>query len=330
MPGLNSMSARAGRKGQRSTDQMTHGPESQSRWWFVVAAVATAALGLAATRVGTRGLSPATASDARAVLSGLSAASILGLGLQLILVSILAERGSRASVRRPPTMAPFIVFALVAGLATSGVVVAFVEASAKFELQASIALGLAVVAMAVAVPSRAVLLGSERWRDLALIGIVSALVRLVGTAAVPDAERFHTVLAVVALGEFVSAGLAIAVTRDVPRIDGWPRRTARQLRIGTAATAGLASLLLLSSISVGQFLGDEAAVFNQSASVARLVFVLAFVVAFVFFPVFAREPLGSVALRRNFHAALLLTGVAALAASALVIIRPDLFLDALE
>ena len=330
MPLLNWTSGQIRRSGESSTEQMPGERRSQSRWWFVAVAVATAALGLASIRVGSRGLAPDPASDARAVLSGLSAASILGLGLQLILVSILAERTSSASVRRPPTISPFLVFALVSGVLTAGVVVVFVDASVEFELQAAVGLGVAVSAMVAAIPSRAVLLGSERWRDLAFIGILGGLVRVSATAVAPDTGGFRAVLVGVALGELVSAFSAIVITRHVARIDSWPARTGRQLRIGTAATAGLALLLLLSSVSVGRFLGDEAAAFNQSASVARLVFVLAFVVAFVFFPAIAREPLGSVALRRNFHAALLLTGLASFAASAVILVQPGLFLDALS
>ena len=152
------------------------------------------------------------------------------------------------------------------------------------------------------------LLGEERWRDLALVGVLSAASRLIVTVSMSEVDLVLAVLGGLVIGEVIGAASAVAIARNNTRIDRWPDGVGRALRVGAVASAALMMTIVLSSVSFGRFLGSDVELFNESASVARLVFVLAFTVAFVFFPAMARLPVGSVALRRQFHNGLLYRG----------------------
>ena len=299
----------------------------QSRWWFVASAAVAAAAGLMSTRVGVAELPPKTASDARGVVGALSAFSLLALGLQLVLVSVLTRWTEPASMPRPPsvrsTALSAVAAAVVAGIAT----MVFVDSDLTFELEAGVAVGVTIGCIVGSVPGRSVLMGDERWRDYGLISIATALSRLALTAGVAGHASFLRVIAAVVLSEAVGTFLTVMATRHEPRVRAWPSGSGRRLRIGAAASAGMVLVLVLSSVSSRRRLGSDAQIYNQSASVARIVFALVFAVAFVFFPAMARLPIGSVPLRRTFHSTLLLSIAAALPVVAAVMVFPTEFAE---
>jgi hypothetical protein len=299
----------------------------QSQWWFVGTAAVVAMLGLFSTRIGSIDVEPATASDLRGLLGALSAVSIMWLGLQLVLVGILTDRSGTWKVRRPPHALWTVLAAVIAGLACAAGALILIESSPAFEAKAAIAIGFAVGSTVLSIPSRSVLLGEERWRDLALVGVSSAGCRLAVTAGAASTDRIDAVLGGLVLGEIVGALIAVTIARDAQRVDRWPTAMARHLRIGALASAGLMLVISLSSLSVGRFLHDEVQTYNQSAAVARLVFILTFTVAFVSFPTMAREPIGSVLLRRRFHNGLLLALFTAVLASGSIVLFPSWFLS---
>ena len=295
---------------------------AQSRAWFVVGAVVVSLVNLASSRLSSDGLDGRDAADLRSLVGALAAVSLMALGMQLVLVGILTDRES-ADVRRPPTNAPVILAAAVAGLAGAAAAVVLIQSSQGFEARAAVAVAAAVAALVIAVPARSVLLGDERWRDLAAITVVGGVVRLAITAAGNGSNAFGAALVGIVAGEVVTAALAVTVTRRTPRVARWPRGTARHLRIGTAASVGLMFVIVVSSLSTERFLGDASDVFNQSAAVARYVFVLLFTVAFVFFPAMARAPIGSAILQRSFHLAMIVTTTVAVVAVGVVLVAPS-------
>jgi hypothetical protein len=299
----------------------------QSQWWFVGTALAVSALGLLSTRLGSVDIAPDTASDLRGLVGALSAVSIMALGLQLVLVSVLVDRAGQWDVFRPPSPVSVVVTAVIAGGLSAAGAVLFIDSSAAFEIRAAITIGLAVGSLVASIPSRSVLLGEERWRELALVGIVSSASRLVFTVATHGSDPVVAVLGGLVIGEIVGAALALRVARHARRVDKWPDGMRRTLTIGTLASGGLMLTIVLSSLSVGRFMGEDVQLFNQSAAVARLVFILTFTVAFVFFPTMARLPIGSVLLRRRFHSGLLLASVTAAVASCAIIAFPEWFLS---
>ena len=300
---------------------------SQSRWWFVGTAVIASALGLASTRAGSVGMESTTASDLRGLLGAMSAVSIMALGLQLVLVGILGDPSGERGVSRPPDVLPVALAAIIAGGLCAGGALVFIDSSTEFELRAALAIGVAVTSAVASIPSRSVLLGEERWRDLALVGVLSAASRLIVTVSMSEVDLVLAVLGGLVIGEVIGAASAVAIARNNTRIDRWPDGVGRALRVGAVASAALMMTIVLSSVSFGRFLGSDVELFNESASVARLVFVLAFTVAFVFFPAMARLPVGSVALRRQFHNGLLFAAATASAAGLLIIVFPDWFLS---
>lgn len=309
-----------------------HTPESrpatsQSKWWFVGGALAVAGIGLLSTRVGLRDLDAAAAGDLRGLLGAVSAISITALGLQLVLVGILSDRSRAGRMLRPTSSVPVVVAALVVGLLAGGVALLLIDSTASFEVPAAVSIGLSMAALTVAVAPRAVLLGEERWRELALISVVASLVRFAVTGLPLTGGGLGAALAGVVVGDIVAAAAALTVTRRTPRATTWPAGAGRHLRIAAMSAVGLTLIVTLSSVWLGRGSEPETDAFNQSASVARQVFVLAFTVAYVFFPAMARLPIGSVALRRHFHRALLLTAATAITAAAAVALFPALTID---
>ena len=228
---------------------------------------------------------------------------------------------------RPPsvrsTALSAVAAAVVAGIAT----MVFVDSDLTFELEAGVAVGVTIGCIVGSVPGRSVLMGDERWRDYGLISIATALSRLALTAGVAGHASFLRVIAAVVLSEAVGTFLTVMATRHEPRVRAWPSGSGRRLRIGAAASAGMVLVLVLSSVSSRRRLGSDAQIYNQSASVARIVFALVFAVAFVFFPAMARLPIGSVPLRRTFHSTLLLSIAAALPVVAAVMVFPTEFAE---
>lgn len=307
-------------------DDSVHQP-GQSRWWFVGAAVIASVLGLVSTRVGSVGMESTTSSDLRGLLGAMSAVAIMALGLQLVLVGILGDSSRGRGMFRPPDPLPVAGAATVAGCLCFVGALVFIDSSREFELRAALSIAVAVAATVASIPSRSVLLGEERWRNLALVGVLSSATRLIVTIAWSDVDLVLAVLGGLVAGEVVGATAAVAIVRDTPRVNHWPQGVGRALRVGAVASAALMFTIVLSSVSFGRFLGSGVELFNQSASVARLVFILAFTVAFVFFPAMARLPVGSVALRRQFHNGLLFASATAAASGLVIIVFPEWFLS---
>lgn len=323
------MSSRTSRAGQLVT--FDHGvnesaPFRQSKWWFIGGAVSVALVGSLSTRVGVRDLESSAAADLRGLLGALAAMSILALGLQLVLVGVLGNPSCPGRMLRPSSARPTLIAAGAAGLAAAVGAVIFIDSSQTFELQAALSVGVAVCASAASIPSRAILLGEERWRDLAVVAVSGASIRLVITASTLAGGGLLTSLAGIVVGEIGGAAVAVWMTSRSERVGQWPTDSWRHFRIGSAAATGLMVVVVLSSLSLGDMPEQQVESFNQSASLARQVFVLSFTVAFVFFPAMARLPIGSVLLRAHFHRALTITAGTAVTAAFLVVSLPQALL----
>jgi GT2 family glycosyltransferase len=293
----------------------------QSRWWFVVAVVCVAVLGFVNTRWADDRLPGDADSDVRGILAALSAISILMLGLQLVVAGILRDPVDRR-MRRPPSMALTAAGAATAAGAVATVAFVVIESSVSFRLEVAVSAGIAVALMIITVPARSVLLGGERWLDLAVIAVLAGLPRFVVTLLGSSGGTFPLLAAVVA-GEAIGGGIAILRATSTPRAARWPRGAVRHLCNGVAASTGLALVILLGSVSLRGRLGDDVDAFSQSAALARLPFVLVFAVAFVFFPSMTRHPIGSAELRRIFHRAMLLCSIAAAASLTVILAAPS-------
>lgn len=303
---------------QRAADPLEQrGSRPQSRWWFVAAATLVAIFGLLNTRWADQRLDASENSDVRAVLAGLSAVSVLALGLQLVIVGILRDPLDR-EIRRPPTMRVTAHCAIACAVATAIATFAAIQSTVPFRVEVAAAAAIAVGCIVLTVPARSVLLGTEHWRDLSAIAIFSALPRIIVTASGLTVGVLALLAAVVG-GEVLAAALALVATSKTARVTRWPAGTVRHIWNGLGASAGLAVVLLLASVSLRERLGADADAFNQSASLARLPFLLVFAVAFVFFPGINRAPIGSPELRRTFHRAMVFcTATAAVSISAVV------------
>jgi hypothetical protein len=299
----------------------------QSRWWFIVAAVLVAIMGLVSTRMGPADLEQRVASDVRALLGAFAAISVMALGLQLVLVGLFSSTGRPSDVCLPARIAPTIAISIAAGLCAGLGALAVIDSTRTFEVGASLAVGISVVSLVASIPSRSLLLGGERWRDLALVAMLSAGSRLTVTLLNIGDDAVNTVLVGLVVGEVIGASGAMAFTHGESRLRATRAGAVRHLVVGGIAAVGLMGLVALSSFSLSRFLGDQSTIFNQSAAVARLVFIVIFTVAFVFFPAIARWPIGSVELRRSFHGALVLgAGAGAIIAGA-VAVSPSTFLS---
>jgi hypothetical protein len=295
----------------------------QSRWWFVCTAAVTALVGLALNRRAGTELEPTDAADVRSVLSALSAFAVLSLGFQLVLAGTFSSSATPGAVRRPASWSTIAGLAVASGAVAGVAVVIGVDAPVGFELQLAVGCGLAVAAMVAAVPSRAILLGAERWRDLGLIGLVAMVPRLGVTLLSIDESSLWSILAAVVAAEIVATTLLITATHRTERVHPWPHGALRHLVNGMSGSIGLGLLLVLISTTSRSHLGDEADRYSESASVSRTVFILLFTVAFVFFPAMATSPLGTIRLRRAFHEALALSCTTAFVAVAIVMAFPE-------
>ena len=99
----------------------------------------------------------------------------------------------------------------------------------------------------------------------------------------------------------------------------------RPLWIGLGGSTGLALFLVLISTTSRQRLTTGAVEYSESATLTRSVFFVLLAVAFVFFPVIAKAPLGTVRLRQAFHQAFGLACAAALVAVVGLLAAPTFF-----
>jgi len=283
-------------------------------------------MGLLSTRIGPGELDQRVASDLRGLIGAFSAISVMALGLQLVLVGILKSESGRQRVHLPPRVGATLFLGAIVGLLAGATTLLFVDSTRSFETEAALSVGLALACLAVSIPSRAVLLGEERWRHLAFVAFASAGGRLATTIAL-DVDTVASVLTGLLVGEAIGTTTAIALTRRSERSGTWPTGKGHHLMVGTTASIGLMLLVAMSSLSLDRFLGEQAADFNESASVARLVFVLILTVSLVFFPAMARFAVGSVSLRRSFHEALVVATGTAVAGTALILAFPSQLLQ---
>ena len=296
----------------------------QSRWWYVAATLVVGLVGLASNRSLANSRDASAAADIRSAVAALTAISILSIGAQMVLVGTCAATSPPRTVGRPPRWV--LVATAVCGGATAGFL-AFVLVSASLGFRAAVALAgaLTVMMIVLSVPPRATLLGDEQWFRLGLIGVASALPTLfVSSRAVLEDEPF-ALLAALVVGEAVGTSMAYAVSSSLRRTGAWPQRMRRPLWIGLGGSAGLALFLVLMSTTSRQRLTTEAVEYSQSATVTRGVFFVLLAIAFVFFPVIAKAPLGTVRLRRAFHQAFGLASTAAIVAVVGVLAAPTFF-----
>ena len=295
----------------------------QSRWWYVAATLSIGLVGVVSNR--SLASSPdASVADIRSAVAALTAISILSIGAQMVLVGTCAAASPPRTVGHPPRWAVFTV--AFGGGSTAGLL-AFVLVSASFGFRAAVALAaaLTVTLIVLSVPPRATLLGDEQWFRLGLIGVSAAIPTLVvsATAVLDDAP--FALLAAIVVGEALGTAMAYAASSSLRRAGAWPQRMRRPMWIGLGGSTGLALFLVLMSTTSRQRLSTDAVGYSQSATVTRSVFFVLLSIAFIFFPVIAKAPLGTVRLRRAFHQAFGFTCAAALIAVVGVLSAPTFF-----
>lgn len=307
-----------------ATDSVT--PASirpQSRWWYVAATLVVGLVGLASNR--SLANSPdASVADIRSAVAALTAISILSIGAQMVLVGTCAAASPSRTVGSPPWWA-LIVTALCGGAAAGFLAFVLVSASLEFRAAVALAAALTVTMIVLSVPPRATLLGDEQWFRLGLIGVASAIPTLIMSSRAVLGDEPFALLAALVVGEAVGTSIVYAASSSLRRTGAWPERMRRPLWIGLGGSTGLACFLVLMSTTSRQRLGTDAVEYSQSAAVTRSVFFVLLAIAFVFFPVIAKAPLGTVRLRRAFHQAFGLTCAAALVAVVSVLAAPTFF-----
>ena len=295
----------------------------QSRWWYVAATLAVGVVGLVSNR--SLASSPDTSvADIRSAIAALTAISILSIGAQMVLVGTCAAASPPRSVGRPPRWA---VVATALGSGAIAGFLAFVLVSASFGFRGAVAAAaaLTVTLIVFSVPPRATLLGDEQWFRLGLVGVASAVpILVVNSMGVLENEPF-ALLAALVVGEAFGTSMVYAASSSLRHMGAWPQRMRRPMWIGLGGSTGLALFLVLMSTTSRQRLSTEAVEYSQSAATTRSVFFVLLAIAFVFFPVIAKAPLGTVGLRRAFHQAFGLTCAAALVAVASIVAAPTFF-----
>ena len=296
----------------------------QSRWWYVTATLVVGVIGILSTRSLGNNRDAAAAADIRSAVAALTAVSILSVGAQMVLVGTCAAASPPRSVGRPHrwTLAGT---ALGSGAFAGALAFALVSASLEFRAGVASAAGLAVAMIVLAVPPRATLLGDEQWFRLGLIGVATATPTLAVSSWTLLEDNPFFLLAALVVGEAVGTTMAYAVSSSLRVRGTWPSRMRRPLWIGLGGSAGLALLLVLISTTSRQRLTTEAIEYSESATLTRSVFFVLLAIAFVFFPVIAKAPLGTVRLRQAFHQAFGLTCAAALVAVVSMLAAPAVF-----
>ena len=120
-----------------------------------------------------------------------------------------------------------------------------IHAPFSFRAQAATVIAVTVGLTALTVPAGAVLLGDERWRDLGLITLSSAVVRIALSAVLLVDGGLLSALVAVVGGTAFGTMLMLLAVRAVPRATRWPRNALRNLTIGGVSALGLAVLLSL-------------------------------------------------------------------------------------
>ncbi len=292
-----------------------------TRPWPPATIVAGALLGSVGSvlfnRLATSRLDVSGASDLRAVLSALSAVGFLSLGVQLAIVGASGWQSRHATVDVTPLVA------MVCGVVTlgAGVTAAVViDSSMSYRLGAGFQVALAVGAITISCKPRAELLRQEAWGRLTVLFVGGPAVRLLAGLAMLSADRPRLHFVPIVISECALAG---ATWWLAPRDHkaGWPVPP-RRLLIGAVASAGVLAMIGLSSAGLRAHLGDDAEVFNASATTTRLVGFLPLAVSVIYFPRLARSPVGSAGLRGAFVAATAWTLGLSTAAAAAIMVSP--------
>lgn len=265
--------------------------------------------------------------ELNALLGVLLVASVPALALQAVVARSVARRPARET---PGPRERALLFracatgAVVSGLAalTAPVVAAFLHVGVAGPLW--VAAGL--LPLAVLSAAMGLLQGAERFGALALVICAQAAGKAVGLMPLAVDGDPATVLAALALGTAVAAGLALAL---VSRGSSPGPRSPLQLpgvREGAAAASGLFALLALANLDLllarNVLPGDESGRYSVGAVCAKAAFWLPQAVAVVVFPRLSEPDAGRAVLRR---AVLVVVGLTLLeVAGAVLLARPVL------
>lgn len=292
---------------------------------LVAGAVLGSAGNLAFNRLIAQRLTGPAASDVRALLGVFSAVGFLSIGVQLAVVGLYGRSSTPPSFPRFERIRLLVALAVIVGTAAATAAVLTIDSSVTYRLQAGALIGITVTTILLSTKPRAELLLCESWNRLALLFVISPILRLVAATALPISGRPGLHLLPIVIGEGLTT--CVAFWLRPRRLVGARSVPFGRLLSGGLSSAGLLVFLALSSIGLRSKIGTDAELFNSSATTARIVAFLPLTVSIIYFPRLARSAIGSQELRRAFLAAQSWTLTISTVTAGLIVAAPTAAFD---
>lgn len=262
--------------------------------FYVLGAVIAGVINAVTSRLLRGGLGLSQYRDVLLILAGFTAVSLLSICIQLVLGRMLVsgQRIPRASVAGLSVLSALVVLAgAYAGI----------SGPAGFKRETGLLLAAATFFSIIPSMAMARMLVARRWARLGLVLIMGAAVRFF--AWLPESWSNSTLRALGGLvaAQIVTAGLSVALGRDIDK----PRQAAGESgpRLMVGALAGLVAVVGLSLIARRSALGNETNSYVVGMFIGRSTFFTSFIATYLFLPDLLRVRDWSLEVRRRFRRA---------------------------